>query len=130
MTSDRVDTFTPGLPNAQIGPGLGEGNALLRTEALRQLHWQRMDWMRLLATHALGTPCLVAATNRPGLHDGLDLLREAGEAVPARLYWRGSLVRSRDLAGGTTANVSLVGLLAGVTEALEWFDPEGSGQRV
>jgi hypothetical protein len=98
MNGDRVDTFTPGLSNAQSGPG-----------------------------HAPGTPCLVASADRTGLHDGLDLLREAGEEVPARLYRRGSRVRGPAAAGGTTANVSLSGLVAEITQALELFDPERSG---
>jgi hypothetical protein len=130
MTGDRVDTLTPFRADAHAGLGFRDGNAMLRAEALRQLHWQQRDWMRILATHAPGTPCLVAATNNVGINDGLDLLREAGEEVPARLYRRGSLVRGPAAAGGTTANVSLVGLVAGITEALEWFDPERSGQGV
>jgi hypothetical protein len=110
-----VISETPALPNAQFGPGLGEGNALLRAEALRQLDWQRRDWVRILGTRAPGTPCLVPSAEHAGLHDGLDLLREAGEVVPARLYRRGSLVRSLDAAGGTAASTSLAGLLAGTT---------------
>jgi hypothetical protein len=98
MNGDRVDTFTPGLSNAQSGPG-----------------------------HALGTPCLVAFADRTGLHDGLDLLREAREEVPARLSRRRSRVRCPDAAGGTAANVSLAALLVGITQALQWFDPERSG---
>jgi hypothetical protein len=130
MNGDYGDTLTPARHDAHAAPGFRRDNALLRAEALRQLHWQQWDWMRILATHAPGTPCLVAAADRAGLNDGLDLLREAGEAVPARFYRRGSLVRSPDAARGTAVSMGLAGLLAGITQALEWFDPERSGQGV
>ncbi len=123
MTGDHLDTFTPARHDAHAGPGFRQVNAMLRAEALRQLHWQQRDWMRILATHAPGTPCLVAAADRAGLNDGLDLLRAAGEEVPARFYRRGSLVRSPDAARGTAVSMGLAGLVAGITQALEWFAP-------
>ena len=71
-----------------------------------------------------GTPCLVAPSARVRFHESLDLLRKAGEDVPAWLYRRGSLVRTRDAAGGTTVGVSLVSLLADVARVLEWVDTD------
>jgi hypothetical protein len=122
MEATRFETLTSARHDVHPGPNFCAGNALLRTEALRQLHWQQRDWARILATHVTGTPCLVASTDRAGLNDGLDLLRAAGEEVPARLYRRGSLVRTMDAAGSIAAGVSLVSLLADITRVLEWFD--------
>jgi hypothetical protein len=82
--------------------------------------------VRILTTHAPGTPCLIAADNRAGLNNGLDLLREAGENVPPRLYQRGSLVRTTNAAEGAMGSVSLASLLADITRVLAWFDPEPS----
>ena len=101
-------------------------NAALQAEALRQLRWQRGEWMRLLATHAPGTPCLVAARERAKLTDSLALLREAGEDLPPQLAPRGSLVRTSDAAGGLRANVSVAGLVANIDRVLAWVDPEAN----
>jgi hypothetical protein len=100
------------------------GNALLRTEAVRQLRWQQRHWAQTLATHAPGTPCLVPSADQAGLTDGLDLLRAAGEDIPAWLYQRGSLLRTANGASGPAASVRLVSLLAHINHVLEWCDPE------
>jgi hypothetical protein len=119
-----VDTETPAHDDAPPGPDVRTSKVLLRAEALRQLHWQQRAWARVLAAHTPGTPCLIASTERAGLHDGLDLLRAAGEDVPSRLYHHGSLVRTTDAARGVPAGVSLAGLLADLDRVLERFDPE------
>jgi hypothetical protein len=124
MEATRFETLTSARHDVPPGPDFRAGNALLRTEAVRQLRWQQRDWARILARHAPGTPCLIPSAGRAGLTDGLDLLREAGEDVPARLYQRGSLVRTANAASGPAASVSLVSLLANVNRVLEWCDPE------
>jgi hypothetical protein len=90
-----------------------EVNAAARALALRQLRWQQREWARNLATHAPGTPCLIASADRARITGGLDLLREAGEDIPSWLYQRGSLV-----------SVSLTDLMADLTRVLARFDPE------
>ncbi|MCD6032224.1 MAG: hypothetical protein K0S78_4406 [Thermomicrobiales bacterium] len=124
MDSDCSDPLTPTHDDALPGPGMRTTKALLRAEALRQLHWQQRAWRRVLAAHAPGTPCLIGATERAGIHDALDLLRAAGEDVPARLYHRGSLVRTTDAASGVPAEVRLAGLLVDLDRVLAWLDPE------
>ena len=121
--SASVDTLTPAHDDPLPDPGLRTDAVLLRAEALRQLHWQQRAWARVLAAHLPGTPCLIASTERAGLHDGLDLLREAGEDVPPRLYHRGSLVRTTDAARGVAAGMSVAGLVADIDRVLERFDP-------
>jgi hypothetical protein len=124
MDSERSDPLTPAHDDPPPASGVGTTKALLRAEALRQLHWQQRAWERVLAAHAPGTPCLITATERAGIHDGLDLLRAAGEDVPSRLYRRESLVRTTDAASGVPAGVRLTGLLADLDRVLAWFDPE------
>ena len=124
MDIERSDTLTPAHDDPLPGSDVRTTKALLRAEALRQLHWQQRVWARVLAAHAPGTPCLIGATERAGIHDGLDLLRVAGEDVPARLYRRGSLVRTTDAASGVPVGVSLASLLADLDRVLERFDPE------
>ena len=124
MNSERSDPVTPAHDDPPPTSGLDTRNVLLRAEALRQLHWQQRAWARVLAAHAPGTPCLIASTERAGLHDGLDLLRAAGDDVPSRLYHRGSLVRTTDAARGVPAGVSLAGLLADLDRVLARFDPD------
>lgn len=123
---DDITSVTPLMPahdDPPPGPGVCPNKVLLRAEALRQLHWQQRAWVRVLAAHAPGTPCLIASTERAGLHDALDLLREVGEDVPSRLYSRGSLVRTIDAARGVLTEMSLAGLLADLDRVLEHFDP-------
>ena len=96
--------------------------AALRDEAVRQLRWQQQHWERLLARHPPGTPCVVPLAERITLHDSLDLLRQAGEDIPERLYHRGSLIRGTDAAGNATVGVSLASLLTHVSRVLEWVD--------
>jgi hypothetical protein len=111
--------------------GVRAGQLALRAEALRQLRGQLREWQRVPAMHTTGTPCLVVASERAKLHDSLDLLRTAGEDVPLWLYRRGSLVRTTNAASGIAAGVSLVSLLADITQVLAWFDaaprPLGAG---
>jgi hypothetical protein len=114
--------LTPAWHDTGCDSGVGVCHAARRAEALRQLRWQQQEWERVLAAHIPGSPCLVAASQWAGLTDGLDLLRQAGEDVPSRLYRRGSLQRITDAAGGTTMGVSVAGLLAAITQVLAWFD--------
>ena len=123
MDIERSDTLTPAHDDPPPGPGVRTTKALLRAEALRQLHWQQRAWARVLAAHVPGTPCRIAATERAGIRDGLDLLQAAGEDVPSRLYHRESLVRTTNAASGVPAGVSLAGLLADLDRVLAWFDP-------
>ncbi len=60
MPTDRSATLTSARFDAHAGPAPGTVNAALRAEALRQLRWQQREWARVLATHPVGTPCLVA----------------------------------------------------------------------
>jgi hypothetical protein len=124
MDGTRFDSLTIARPDARSGPGFRKDTVVPRAEALRRLHWQQRKWARILATHGLGTPCLVAPAERARLNDTLDLLQEAGEHVPARFYRRESLARAMEEASGTTASVSLAELLADITQVLAWFDPE------
>ncbi len=123
MDAERFATRTSARPDSHDDPGPGSVNAALRAEALRQLRWQQRAWGRLLAPHAPGTLPLIAAADPAGFTDSLDLLREAGEDVPSWLYRRGGRERSTEGARGTT-RVSLTVLLADLTQALAWFDPE------
>jgi hypothetical protein len=123
MDADRFATRVLSRPDPQGGPGPGTVNATLRAEALRQLRWQQREWTRILATK---DPGLIAVAARAGFTDGLDLLREAGEDVPSWLSRRGSPVRITDGTSGATARVGLTKLLADLTQALAWFDPEPS----
>ena len=122
MDADRFATRTSARPDPHAAPGPRTVNAALRAEALRQLHWQQRDWARILATR---DPDLIAAAARTGFTDGLDLLREAGADVPSWLYRRGGRERFTAGASGTT-RVSLTVLVADLTQALAWFDPEPS----
>jgi hypothetical protein len=125
MDADHVAPRTRTRPDLPGSPGSGKENTLLRAEALRQLRWHQRKWARILAAHAPGTPVLIASADPAGFTDGLDLLREAGEDVPSWLSHRGSLVRTTEVASDTT-RVSLTDLLADITQALAWFDPEPS----
>ena len=124
MDADRLDTLALARSDAPPTSTFHAVNAALRAEALRQLHWQHREWTRCLATHAPGTPPLIASAAPAGFTDGLDLLREAGEDVPSWLYRRGALVETR----GAIASVRLTVLLADLTQALAWFDPEPSAR--
>ena len=105
MHADRVDTRTSARPDSHGDPGSRTVNAAV----VRQLRWQQREWAHILATHAPGTPDLVASADRAELNDALDVLREAGEDVPARLSRRGSL-----------ASVSQADLVADITRVLAW----------
>jgi hypothetical protein len=132
MDGARFDSRTFARHDARSGPVFREDTVLPRAEALRRLRWQQREWAHMLATHALGTPCLIALDDGPGLNDTLDLLQEAGEYVPARFYRRESLAPTTAVASGTAASVRLADLLADITQVLAWFDPEpiASGQGV
>ena len=82
--------------------------------------------MSILTAHEPGTPCLVASADRAGLHNGLDLLRRAGEDVPSRFYRRGAYVPTS--AGGSATSVRVSDLLVDITQALRWFDCEPSAR--
>jgi hypothetical protein len=124
MDGTRFDPLTLARPDGGSAPVFHEDTVLPRAEVLRRLRWQQREWARMLATHGLDTPCLVAPGDGPGLNDTLDLLQEAGEYVPARFYRRELLARTTAVASGTGASVSLTDLLADITEVLAWFDPE------
>ena len=126
MDDARFDTLTLARDDPHESPDVRKTNPALRAEALRQLRWQQRHWVRLLAMHVLGTPCLIDPDQRAALSNGLDLLREAGEDVPPRFYQRGSRARTMNVAGGATGTVRLAGLLADITRVLAWFDPEPS----
>lgn len=126
MPADRFHTPTLADHHAPPDRSCHEDPAVLRAEALRQLRWQQGVWTRILTTHAPGTPCLVASTDRAGLYNGLDLLRRAGEDVPSRFYRRGAYVPTT--AGGTATSVRVSDLLVDITQALRWFDPEPGAQ--
>jgi hypothetical protein len=124
MDGARFDSLTVALHDARSGPGFREDSVVPRAEVLRRLRWQQRDCERYLATHPPGTTWLIAPAERAGLNDTLDLLREAGEYVPARFYRRESLARTTAVASGTAASASLADLLADITQVLAWFDPE------
>ena len=124
MGGTRFDSRTFARPDARSDPVFHEDTVLPRAEVLRRLRWQQREWARMLATHGVGTPCLIAPGDGPGLNDTLDLLRAAGEYAPARFYRRESLARTWAVASGTAASVSLADLVADITQVLAWFDPE------
>jgi hypothetical protein len=126
MPADRFHTSMLAAHHGLTGRICHEDPAMLRAEALRQLRWQQGVWMSVLTAHAPGTPCLVASTDRAGLHNGLDLLRQAGEDVPSRFYRREAYVQTT--AGGTAMSVRVSDLLVDITQALRWFDSEPSAQ--
>lgn len=105
----------------------GEGRALLRGEALRQLRWQRQAWARTLSDHAPGTLSLVPPRARAELDVALDLLRDAGEEISPRFSRRGSFVRHRDATGSISVGVSLAGLVAAIDRALTQCNGPASG---
>jgi hypothetical protein len=116
------DARLPALHDTPCDSSAGSGYTALRAEAIRQLRCQLGAWACVPAVHPTGTPCLVAASERAKLHASLDLLRRAGEEVPSWLYRTEPLVRTTDAAGGISAKVSLVSLLADITRVLAWFD--------
>ena len=79
MDGTRFDPLTLARPDGGSAPVFHEDTVLPRAEVLRRLRWQQREWARMLATHGLDTPCLVAPGDGPGLNDTLDLLQEAGE---------------------------------------------------
>jgi hypothetical protein len=113
--------LTPALHNTGCDSGVRAGHGVLRAEALRQLRWQQRALARALATHTLGTRCLVVPAARAGLTDGPDLLRQAGKDIPSwfnqgrSLLWTIGEPRN-------TGSERLADLLADITRTLEWFD--------
>jgi hypothetical protein len=118
----RVATLMSDRPDPHGSPALRTTNAALRAKALRQLRGQQREWTRLLATHPPSTPPLITIAAPAGFTTGLDLLREAGDAVPSWLYRLGARQRTTVGVSGTT-RVSLTVLLADLTKALALLDP-------
>ena len=106
--------LTPALRDTDCDFSARGGHGAVRAEAVRHVRWLQRALARTLPTQTPGASDLTVPTARAQRTDDPDVLRQAGEDVPAWLDLGGSLVGTVDAASGP-ASVRPADLLADST---------------